>query len=137
MTTIRYQVAVEWGDCDPAGIVFYPNFYRWMDQATYRLFDSVNLGWSELRARFGAPGLPLISAHAEFRSPCMFGDSLQIEASVSEWRSRSLTVSHTIRNGERVAVEGWEKRVWSIGEPEPGGRLRSAPIPEAVKAAFA
>ena len=137
VTTFEYHVAVEWGDCDPAGIVFYPNFYRWMDQATYHLFHSVNLGWNELRERFGAPGLPLISAQATFRSPCRFGDSLQIEAFVSQWGTKSLTVSHTIRNRKIVAVEGWEKRVWSVGDPESDGRIRPAPIPAAVRAAFA
>jgi 4-hydroxybenzoyl-CoA thioesterase len=33
----RHEVAVEWGDCDPAGIVYYPAYFRWCDQATYRL----------------------------------------------------------------------------------------------------
>ena len=47
-----------------------------------------------------------------------------------------MTVSHIIRNGERVAVEDWEMRVWSVGDPESDGRIRPAPIPAAVRAAF-
>jgi hypothetical protein len=27
--TTRMQRTVEWGDCDPAGIIFYPTYYRW------------------------------------------------------------------------------------------------------------
>ena len=26
-----YRFKVRWGDTDPATIVFFPNFYRWMD----------------------------------------------------------------------------------------------------------
>ena len=32
--TTQYSVTVQFGDCDPAGIVFYPNFQRWMDEAS-------------------------------------------------------------------------------------------------------
>ena len=33
--TTRMQRTVEWGDCDPAGIIFYPTYYRWMDAVSY------------------------------------------------------------------------------------------------------
>ena len=29
-----YRIAVEFGDCDPAGIVYFPNFHRWMDASS-------------------------------------------------------------------------------------------------------
>lgn len=25
------DIVVEWGDCNPAGIVFYPNYFRWFN----------------------------------------------------------------------------------------------------------
>jgi 4-hydroxybenzoyl-CoA thioesterase len=127
---------VEWGDCDPAKLVFYPNYYRWMDEATYYLFKSVDLGWTELREKYGAPGLPLISTHADFRSPSVFGDTLVIESWVSQWGTKSLTISHTFVNNGRTAVEGWEKRVWSKGDLDENSKLNPVPIPDEVKAAF-
>ena len=30
------RFTVEFGDCDPAQIVFYPNYFRWMDAASLR-----------------------------------------------------------------------------------------------------
>ena len=128
-----HEVTAEWGDCDPAGIVFYPNYYRWMDEATFHLFDSVGLGWEQLRAKWGPPGLPLISTHAEYRMPSLFQDKLKISVGVSAWGTKSLTVSHKIMNGDKLAVDGWEKRVWSIGGPDDSGRLNPAPIPQEVK----
>ena len=38
-----YQVKVEWGDCDPYGIVFYPNFYKWMDSSQWSYFNKIKL----------------------------------------------------------------------------------------------
>ncbi|MEY2660956.1 MAG: hypothetical protein RLZZ123_2128, partial [Pseudomonadota bacterium] len=29
-----YEVDVLFGDCDPAGIVFFPNFSKWMDASS-------------------------------------------------------------------------------------------------------
>ena len=136
MKTCIHKISVEWGDCDPAGIVFYPNYYRWMDEATFHLFDSVGLGWEDLREKFGAPGLPLISTHAEYRVPGFFGDSLDIEVGVSEWGTKSLTVSHRFLKDGVIAVEGWEKRIWSQGDPGDGNRIISVPVPAEVKAAL-
>ena len=40
---IKYKLKVEWGDCDPYGIVFYPNFYKWMDNAQWNYFKKIGL----------------------------------------------------------------------------------------------
>jgi 4-hydroxybenzoyl-CoA thioesterase len=32
--TVVHQVRVEFGDCDPARIVWFPNFFRWIDAAS-------------------------------------------------------------------------------------------------------
>lgn len=134
MTRHVHMIDVEFGDCDPAGIVFYPNYYRWMDMAALRLFASVGLGWLDMEAKYGAPGLPLIAAHAEFRSPSQFGDRVQVESWVSQWGTKSLTVNHIITNAGRLAVEGWEKRIWALTDPAQPGKLLPRPIPEEVKA---
>ena len=49
----RRDVQIQWGDCDPAGIVFYPNFLRWMDAASLRYFSAD--GVATWHARAGAP----------------------------------------------------------------------------------
>ena len=38
MKTTHYTVSVEFGDCDPAGIVFFPNFLRWIDSSSRHYF---------------------------------------------------------------------------------------------------
>jgi 4-hydroxybenzoyl-CoA thioesterase len=136
MKIYTHSISVEWGDCDPAGIVFYPNYYRWMDEATFHLFDSVGLGWDEMRAKYGAPGLPLVATHADYRIPGFFGDRIDIEVGVSDWGTKSLTVSHRFLKDGNLAVEGWEKRIWSKGEPGDGNRIVTVPVPDEVRAAL-
>ena len=48
--TTRMQRTVEWGDCDPAGIIFYPTYYRWMDAASWHLFEQAGYSAARMRA---------------------------------------------------------------------------------------
>ena len=47
MLVNRRRVRIEWGDCDPAGIVFYPRYFAMFDASTHALFEAA--GWSEGR----------------------------------------------------------------------------------------
>ena len=62
-----HRVTVHWGDCDPAGIVFFPNFSRWMDQASMAFFVACGLPpWRELeRTRQQRPRLIAASEEIE------------------------------------------------------------------------
>ena len=35
---VIYTYRVEFGDCDPARIVWFPNFFRWIDAASRHFF---------------------------------------------------------------------------------------------------
>ena len=131
-----YQVDVMWGDCDPAGIVHYPNYFIWMDEASHYLFSGVGLGWTSLQENFGVPGAPLVNAQADFRSPAKFGDQLTIRSYVSRCGTKSLTVTHEILAGERLVAEGRESRVWVKADPEDPAKLTPHPIPDVVREAL-
>lgn len=131
-----HTIRVLWTDCDPAGITFYGNYYRWMDEAAYYLFRSVGIKWEEWRSRFDALGIPLISAHADFSSPTKMGDELTIESTVSQWGTSSFTITHRFMNGDKLAAAGWEKRVWCNGDPTDPATFAAAPIPDAVRSAL-
>ena len=55
--TTRMQRTVEWGDCDPAGIIFYPTYYRWMDAASWHLFALDDAGHALATCRLIPAGL--------------------------------------------------------------------------------
>lgn len=128
-----HTIRVLWTDCDPAGITFYGNYYRWMDEAAYYLFKAAGIRWEDWRSRFDALGIPLISAHADFSSPTRMGDELTIESGVSDWGKSSFTITHRFMNGDRLAAEGYEKRVWCLGDPTDPSTFSSAPIPDEVR----
>ena len=134
MASAIYRVNVQWGDCDGARIVFYPNFFRWFDEAAWHLFASHGIDRDALFGRFGSLGIALVDARAQFHRPARFGDVLEIASVVRRWGTRSFELSHTGRIGGAVAVEGHETRIWGVADPSHPEHLRAGVIPEEVKA---
>lgn len=136
MKTYKHEVVVHWGDTDPAKIVFYPNYFAWFDQSVRMYFDSVGLDWNTLMDKYKVPGLPIVEANARFLSPSWFRDVIVVESRIGLWNDKTFRVDHTVRNGERVAVEGYEMRVWSNPHPDDPRRFKAVSIPPEIKAAF-
>ena len=40
MLTANQRIRVEWAHCDPAGIIFNPHYYIWMDSGTHALLQA-------------------------------------------------------------------------------------------------
>lgn len=129
-------IRVLWTDADPAGITFYGNYFKWMDEASYYLFKAAGIRWENWGEKWGALGIPILSAHGDFSSPSMFGDELAVESFVSEWGNSSFTITHRFNIGERKAAEGYEKRVFCLGEPGNPETFKSARIPDDVRKAL-
>ena len=133
----RRPVTIEWGDCDPAGIVFYPRYFAMFDASTAALFQAAlgmpKIAWTR---HFGMLGIPMVDTRSKFYVPCAYGDEVVIESRVTAFRRSSFDVTHRLlRQDGTLAVEGFETRVWTARE-EGTGRIHSAPIPEVVIAAF-
>ena len=132
MFTNRIRIRVEFGDCDPAEIVFYANYFRWFDQCTSALFQAAGLPLRQLFKAHGVVGIPLVEARARFIIPSTYGDELIAESFVSEWKKSSFVISHRfLRDGE-LALEGWETHVWAASHPTEAHRLKSVPLPREV-----
>jgi 4-hydroxybenzoyl-CoA thioesterase len=102
-------VEVSFGDCDPAGIVFYPNYFAWADRAFHDFLRPLG-GHAALCAKLGALGIGLISADARFRRPVRDGDSLTLTCRISEWSDRSFTLEYVGSVDAEIAVKVKERR---------------------------
>ena len=127
------KLTVEWGHCDPAGIVFNPRFFEYFDWSTALLVRAA-LGMEkvEMLAAYGVAGIPLVDTQAVFHLPSRFGDEIEIVSSVTGVGRSSFEIGHRLFNSARVAVEGREKRVWTVRDVENGGRLKAQALPEDV-----
>lgn len=137
MLVNRRTIHIEWGDCDPAGIVYFPRYYEFFDACTNALFERVGLAKHEMIEKYQILGIPLVETRARFFVPSSFGDTVEVETGVTEWGKSSFCVSHKLFKGEKLAVEGFEKRVWTVRVPGEPKRLRSQEIPREVVERFA
>ena len=131
----RRQITVEWGDCDPADIVFYPNYFRWFDASTAHHFKVAGLPKSELIRQYGVVGFPMVDTGARFHRPSKHGDVIDIETRITGFGNASFTVEHRLLNAGELAVEGHEKRVL-VKKREDGTGIISCPVPDEIKKLF-
>jgi 4-hydroxybenzoyl-CoA thioesterase len=129
----RRKFTVEWGHCDPAGIVFNSRFFEFFDWSSWLLFEqALGVRPSDLGPTFGIVGIPLVDAKARFLKPAHFNDIADIASEVSEFRRSSFDVTHHISIAGQLAVEGHETRVWAAQDPNDAVKLKGIPIPAAV-----
>jgi len=129
----RRTFTVEWGHCDPAGIVFNSSFFEFFDWSSCLLSErALGVRPSALGPTFGIVGIPLVDAKARFLKPAQFNDVADIASEVSAFRRSSFDVTHHISIGGQLAVEGHETRVWAAQDPNDPVKLKGIPIPAAV-----
>jgi len=137
MLTHSRQVEIEFGDCDPAGIVYFPNYFRMFDASTAHLFEAA-LGMKKIvwTKRFGILGIPVVDTGAKFAKPSRFGDVVTITSTIASFKRSSFEVTHRLFNAAELAIEGRETRVWVGTDPTDSHKLKSLPLPAEVIAAF-
>src|SRR3974377_1387423 len=97
MLTSTYKTRVEWCDCDPAGIIFYPRYFEMFDTSTTILLERA-LGMTKIEylKAYGFPGHPVVATRVRFRLPTRFGDEVAIETALIECGRSSFKIEHRL-----------------------------------------
>lgn len=130
----RRNVQIQWGDCDPANIVFYPRYFAMFDDSTSALFAAAGVSKQDIVKRFGLVGIPMVDTRAKFYIASTHGDWISIETRVEAFRRSSFDVVHKVYKGERLAIEAFETRVLVGRHPDDPDKLKSAPFPPEIVA---
>ena len=131
--TVVYTVRVEFGDCDPARIVWFPNFFRWIDAASRHFFIECGVPpWHETAKSMGLIGTPLVDTQASFIRTASYGDVLDIHVSIREWRNKSFVQHYRVMRGDEEIMRCDEVRIFAAAKGENG--IRAIPVPEDIRA---
>lgn len=136
MLVSRRKVRIEWGDCDPAGIVYFPRYFEMFDVSTSLLMERAGFPKHLALKQFGVTGWPLVDIGAQFRKSSTWGEEIEIESQVSEWGRSSFKIDHRVLRGDELALTGFERRVWVARDPDDPAKVKSVPIPEVVLEKF-
>ena len=135
VVSVIYEVEVMFGDCDPAGIVFFPNFSKWMDASSLNFFVKCGVPtWRDLYKTTGIIGTPLLEINTRFISPATYGERLRVHTSIQAWRSKVFIQKHIVKRGDTLICEGTETRAFCIRHPDDPDRIKAIPGPEDIKA---
>ena len=133
--TTTHTVQVEFGDCDPARIVWFPNFFRWIDAASRHFFMQCGVPpWHETEKASGLIGTPLVDTHARFVKTASYGDILEIHTCVSEWRDKSFVQRHCVMRGADLIMECDEVRIFAARREGTSTGIRAVAIPADIRA---
>jgi 4-hydroxybenzoyl-CoA thioesterase len=135
---LAVRIQVRWGECDPAGIAYYPRFFEWMDTAAHALAREMGISRDEMLSPM-LLGFPLVSAQAEFLAPALMDDTLEVRAWTTRIGRTSLGLRHEIvrvgDNEERLLARGREERV-HVGRDDTGA-MRPRELTPAMRAVLA
>lgn len=130
-----FPVQLQWGECDPAGIIFYPTYFRWFDAATWSMFAEAGYHAKRMRAEHLA--MPLVSAECQFKNPAQQQDRCEVRSRIARWGGKSFVVMHeVVREDATLLAQGSETRVWGRYESGPGSPMKGQSISEELKALF-
>ena len=134
--TTLHRVTVQFGDCDPAGIVFYPNFQRWIDAASLSFFMQCGVPpWRELVKTRGIVGTPLLEISTRFVTAATYAEELD-DRDPRRGVARQGVRAAPPRDARRhdLICEGRETRAFVRRDADNPDRLRAMPIPEDIRA---
>jgi 4-hydroxybenzoyl-CoA thioesterase len=131
---IIYTVKVEFGDCDPARIVWFPNFFRWIDAASRHFFVQCGVpDWHITEKTLGILGTPLVDTQARFVKTASYGDVLQIHTKIKEWRAKSFVLSYEVKRGDELIMACEEVRIFAAHKDDHQPGIKAVPIPEEIR----
>jgi 4-hydroxybenzoyl-CoA thioesterase len=135
MFTNTRTTRIEWGDCDPAGIIFYARYFDIFDTSTTMLLERA-LGMNKIAylKAYGILGHPLVETRGRFLLPTRFGDTVSIESAIEACGRSSFKIKHRLSKDGALAAEGFETRAWVVRHPADPKRMQAQPIPAEIVA---
>jgi len=134
-TIFVHPVQLRWGECDPAGIIFYPTYFLWFDAAAWNMFAQA--GYHAKRMRAENRAMPLVAAGCEFKHPAEQEDRCEVRSRVARWGGKSFVLAHdVVRADGTLLAQGSETRVWGRYASGPGSPLKGESVSAELKALF-
>ncbi len=132
--THLHPVTVRWGECDPAGIVYYPRYYDYFHQAMESWFErALGMPYADvILAR--KLGFPSVHTEADFHRPSALGDELQVELRVASLGRTSIRFALRVLGAGELRVSGAKVVVCMGLDPARADHQRAVAVPADIRA---
>lgn len=127
------RIEVRFGDCDPAGLVYYPVLFHYCHGAMEEFFATrCGVSYARLMAERRL-GFPTVNVRAEFFAPFVYGNEAEVEVWASAVGRTSVTFEYRLRRAsDRVLCASATHVQVAMNLDE----RRAVPVPEDLRRAF-
>jgi acyl-CoA thioester hydrolase len=127
----RLRRRVQFYEADPAGIVHFSWFFRYMEEAEHGLWRSAGLSI----APTDELAFPRVAAAFDYRRPLRFEDEFDVLIEIVSIKEKTIGYACTVTREETVCAVG----TMTIGcvSYAPGQTLKAVPFPHAIVDRFA
>lgn len=131
-------IPVRFGDCDPAGILYFPRYFDLFHQAMEAWFgEQLGLPYQDFIREHGL-GLPAVHTEADFKRPSVFGESVHVTLSLARVGGSSVTLDYVVTGADgSVRATGRTVTVVMDLDPASPAHLQAVPVPVWLRQRFA
>ena len=132
MTAYIHHRVVRFGDCDPAGIVYFPRFFDWFHQTMESWFDDhLHEPYHQFLTHHG---LPAVHSECDWVVPCTMGERLALHLTVGHVGRSSLRLDLAVHGPDGGLRATGHTRVVLMGtDPGAPDFRQSVPLPDAFR----
>ncbi len=126
MFEARFQTY--WSDVDAAGIVYFPHFFRFVEQAEEELFRAAGVSLQRLIEEHHV-WMPRVEAFSKFSKPIQHGEAIRVRLRPELQREKTVRYNFEIVSDSKAEklAEGYITVVCVDAQ------FKSIPIPEAIR----
>lgn len=104
------QRLVRFSDCDPAGMVFYPQYFVMLNGLVEDWFtQALQVNYADFLGQRRL-GLPMASLQCDFKVPSRMGESISLQLRLARLGQRSLTLAVRCLGGQAATELRWSAR---------------------------
>ncbi len=128
MAAFILEQRVAWSDVDLAGIVYFPRYFTYFENAELEWIRSQGVSYQDFLEEMGV-WMPRVACHSNFRRPAKLADLLSIEMRLDRLGRTSFTLGFdALRLPERTEVADGYIVVATVDRES----FRPTPVPEAL-----
>lgn len=136
MRTYKYDRLLQWSECDAGGIIFFPNYARWMVDGLNQMFLSLGIDPNAVIDAETRGGLPVLQVAMQFHQAPKLHETVRHEITVEKIGGKSMAFTHRFFLGDVLCMESTETRIWATHSLTQPPTLTTLPVPEEVRAAL-
>lgn len=89
---------VQYYETDQMQIVHHSNYIRWFEEARTHLMEELGYGYQQMENE--GIVIPVLSVQAEYKSMVRFGESVWVEAHITEFTGVKMVISYYVKDKE-------------------------------------